>query len=94
MARKKWTSRTLWSMFAIIFLAVAFLAVFVWMAGKFEQSVYRLASENKEIPTFYSEAIRNFPIGELIIGVGGAVTVFIGGNKARDIFGKPRGSDE
>lgn len=85
MAAKKFYSQTLWALFAIVFLASAFLGVYVWMVNSVRFDVVELANAGKDVPTVYSVMIQNFPIGALISSLGWAVSLFIGGNKARNV---------
>jgi uncharacterized iron-regulated membrane protein len=79
-----WKSRTLWSFLILCILSLVFLGVWIWTVHYVGEKTFKLAMQDKEVPTVFNSIVQVFPLGALIGGVGAAAVALIGGNKARD----------
>lgn len=92
--KNKWNSRsTILSLLGLIIVGV-FLFVYIWLIKYYGEIVRELVLAGKEVPPVFTEAIRIFPIGWVVLGGFSIPGVTIAGNKIiRGIHG-PEEKDE
>lgn len=79
--KNKWNSRsTILSLLGLVLVGV-FLWVYIWLIQYYGEIVKELVLDGKEVPPVFTEAIRIFPIGWVVLGGFSVTGVTIAGNK-------------